>query len=94
MHSRYRLAEVIISTAGRDYGRYYLVVGIEGEKYVKIADGDKKKFEHPKCKNIKHLSGTGYVYKELALWLSRGKRIRNEDIKKAIKIYEKSKEAN
>lgn len=94
MDSQFRLAEVVVSTAGRDRGKYYLVVDIEDSQYVKVADGDKKKLKRPKRKNIKHLRATGYVIEEFAIWLSEGKRVRNEDIKKAIKEYEKNEEAN
>ncbi len=88
MESRYRLGEIIISTAGRDRGKYYLIVDIEDENYLKVADGDKKRIERPKRKNIKHLRSTGYIDEELLIWLSNGKRVRNEDLKKSLRDYE------
>lgn len=94
MYSHFRLGELVISTAGRDTGKYYLVVEIIDDKYVKISDGDKKKLEYPKRKNIKHLKSAGYVAEEISIWLSSGRRVRNEDIKKTIKKYEKNEEDN
>lgn len=93
MSSRYRLAEIVVSTAGRDRGKKYLVIGRSNENHIKLADGDKKRLEHPKVKNIKHLRSTGTVLEEISIWLSEGKRVRNEDVKKAIKDYEKNEEA-
>lgn len=94
MNCPYRLAEVVVSTAGRDQGKYYLVVGYDNVRYVLIADGDKKRFEHPKRKNPKHLRSACFVNEEISIWLANGKRIRNEDIKRAIQDYEKIEEAN
>ncbi len=90
----FRLGELVISTRGRDNGRYYLIVEIEDKRHVKLSDGDKKKIEYPKRKNIKHLQTTGYIVEEIGLRLSEGKRIRNEDLKKIIKDYQKDEEGN
>lgn len=93
MVNPYRLGEIVVSKAGRDTGKYYIVVGQENENYVKIADGDTRRIEAPKRKNVKHLYFTGDVMEELAIWLENKKRIRNEDLKRFIKDYEKNEEA-
>lgn len=89
----YRIGELVISRAGRDRGKYYFIVGWEKENFVKIANGDTRKIEGPKRKNVKHLRSTGVVYEELAIWLENKKKIRNEDLKRFIKNYEKNEEA-
>ncbi|NLJ84379.1 MAG: RNA-binding protein [Halanaerobiaceae bacterium] len=89
----YRIGELVISRAGRDRGKYYFIVGREKENFVKIANGDTRKIEGPKRKNVKHLRSTGVVYEELAIWLENKKKIRNEDLKRFIKNYEKNEEA-
>lgn len=95
MVSQSHLGEIVISRLGRDINKYYIIVGIENDSnYVKIADGFIKRIEHPKRKNIKHLIFTGDVIEELAIWLSKGKRTRNEDLKKFIKDYQINEEAN
>jgi len=88
MESLYQLGEIVVSTAGRDRGKLYLVVNIIDDNYIEVADGDKKRMERPKLKNIKHLRSTGYIDEELSIWLSSGKRVRNEDLKKRLKDYE------
>ncbi|MFI5359162.1 MAG: RNA-binding protein [Halanaerobiales bacterium] len=93
MVNPYRTGELVVSRAGRDSGKYYLVVGRENENYVKIANGATRKIENPKRKNIKHLRSTGVIYEELAIWLENKKKIRNEDLKRFIKNYEKNEEA-
>ena len=46
---------VVISTAGRDEGRTFLVVDSLDELYVLISDGDTHKMEKPKKKKRRHL---------------------------------------
>jgi ribosomal protein L14E/L6E/L27E len=40
---------------GRDAGQYAIIVRLADEKFVFLADGDKRKFDSPKKKNILHL---------------------------------------
>ncbi len=87
------LGEMVISTAGRDAGRYFVVISIIGDKYIEIADGDLRKIENPKRKNINHVKKTGYIYDELSIWLKEGKRVRNHDLKSIINKYLKNEEA-
>ncbi len=92
MHN-YQLGELVLSTAGRDSGRYFIIVEIVDDKFVKISDGDLRTIEDPKLKNIKHIKKTGEVEKELGKWLKEDRRVRNEDLKQFIKEYEKGKGA-
>lgn len=46
---------VVISRAGRDAGRCFVVLGVVDEQYVLIADGDLRKIAKPKKKKLKHL---------------------------------------
>ena len=89
----FELGEIVISTAGRDKGKYYLVVDIVDNKNIKLADGDSRKISQEKKKNIKHIKKTGYVAEELSQWLKEAKRVRNEDLKSIISDYAKNKEA-
>jgi large subunit ribosomal protein L14e len=49
------LGQIVHSKAGRDKGKYFVVVGIVDEEYVLIADGDLRKILNPKKKKEKHL---------------------------------------
>ena len=46
---------VVVSKAGRDEGRTFLVIESLDDEYVLIADGDTHKVEKPKKKKRKHL---------------------------------------
>ena len=93
MDYKLKLGEIVSSTAGRDAGRYFIVVDIIDDKYVWIADGDLHKVEDPKKKNIKHINKTEKVVEELTIWLRKNKRVRDEDLKRAVRDYEQNKEA-
>lgn len=89
----FELGEILKSNAGRDKDQYYLVTKIVNNKFIEVVDGKKRKMNNPKKKNIKHLEKTGFVAEELKLWLKKGKRVRNEDVKLVIKDFEDNKEA-
>ena len=46
---------VVLSTQGRDAGRYFIVLEVIDEHFVLMADGLTRKLDHPKKKKIKHL---------------------------------------
>ena len=46
---------VVLSTQGRDEGRYFIVLEVIDENYVLMADGLTRKIAHPKKKKVKHL---------------------------------------
>ena len=46
---------VVLSTQGRDEGRYFIVLAVIDENFVLMADGLTRKIDHPKKKKIKHL---------------------------------------
>ena len=46
---------VVLSTQGRDEGRYFVVLEVIDEDFVLMADGLTRKVDHPKKKKVKHL---------------------------------------
>lgn len=49
---------IVKSDAGRDQERFYVIVAVEND-WAFIADGKRRKLEHPKRKNPRHLKRTG-----------------------------------
>ncbi len=52
------VGDIVMATAGRDGGKYFLVVEAMGE-YVRIADGRLRKMSKPKLKKNMHLAKLG-----------------------------------
>ena len=46
---------VVLSTQGRDEGRYFIILKVIDEEFVLMADGLTRKIDHPKKKKVKHL---------------------------------------
>lgn len=51
------LGTVVVSSAGHDSGRWFVVTGADG-RFCCLADGKERKLAAPKKKNIRHISVT------------------------------------
>ena len=54
------VGRVVCSTAGRDKGKFLVVVGFSDE-YPLVADGKERPLKRPKLKNPKHLKKTNSI---------------------------------
>lgn len=87
--NEYKVGGYVISTAGHDSGKCYVIFLIDRE-YVYLVDGRIRKLSHPKKKKVKHVllleqSDTTLADKFL------NKTVKNEEIKRAIKLLHISK---
>ena len=78
------LGRMVISRAGRDAGKSFIVVNVVDKQFVEIADGDLRRLEKPKKKKIKHLNITDITAEEIALKFSNCSKVTNADIRKAL----------
>ncbi len=78
------LGTIVISKAGRDKMRSFIVVEIVDEHFVKIADGDLRKICNPKLKKTKHLNISKTVVSEIKEMLVDGLKVTDVQLKKAI----------
>lgn len=82
------IGNLAVSLAGHDKGQIYLIIREDGE-YVYLCDGRLKTTEQPKRKNRKHIQIIKRgVDQELAARLAKGESVRDEEIKRMIKLYE------
>lgn len=76
------------SLAGHDKNQIYIIIK-EDDEYVYLCDGRLKTLSEPKKKNKKHIQ---IIKKdmdaELAQKLIKGENVRDEEIKRTIKLYE------
>lgn len=73
---------VVISTAGRDEGRTFLVVDSLDELYVLISDGDTHKMEKPKKKKRRHLKLVTEPDNDIATRLSSGQPVFDHEVRR------------
>lgn len=79
----WRRGQLVRSLAGRDKGRYYLVLAAAGDNALLLADGRKRPVSRPKRKNIRHLQFTHQVAADL-LHKAEGAMVRDEEIRAAL----------
>jgi len=79
------LGKVVISKSGRDRGKAFVVVGVLNERFLIVCDGDIRKIENPKKKNIKHLNVTSMQAYDVLEYLRKSEKPPNHIIKKNIK---------
>lgn len=75
------LGSVVVSKAGRDQGRLFLVVAEVDEDFVMVANGRLRGMDRQKKKRRKHLKPTGQVVEELRDRLSQGKPVEDHELR-------------
>ena len=82
-----KIGEFAKSKAGHDKDKIYVIINIEGE-YVYLVDGKIRLIANPKKKkDCRRGQEHGQHHEELFHKLQNGEMIRDEDIKRAIKLY-------
>ena len=76
-------ATVVISTAGRDKGEPFFVLGTEGD-FLLLADGKLRPVERPKRKRRKHVVLRRADGGELSRRIRSNESITNSELRKAI----------
>jgi large subunit ribosomal protein L14e len=79
------LGQIVHSKAGRDKGEFFIVVGMSGDEYVLISDGDIRKIENPKKKKVKHLVFHDMMARDIKAKIEANIKINNSYIRNAIK---------
>lgn len=82
-----QVGTIVYSVRGRDSGRFYIVVEIVDDKYIKIADGELRRIEKPKLKQIKHIKSDGESIPRLAEKLREGTKIFDAEIRSALRSF-------
>ncbi|OPJ60650.1 KOW domain-containing RNA-binding protein [Clostridium oryzae] len=80
------IGRIVISKAGRDKGKYFIVVGAVDEYYVLIADGKLRPGSKPKKKKLRHLEITDIIANEIADSILCGNKLTDSMIRQYLKI--------
>ncbi|WP_339060618.1 KOW domain-containing RNA-binding protein [Tepidibacillus marianensis] len=83
----FQVGEIVQIIQGREMGKYGIILGFENERFLLIADGDKRKFDKPKKKNIRHVKSTGYVSKDAISSLEETGKLTNGKMRFIIHDY-------
>ena len=75
------VGSVVISKAGRDQGRPFVVMQEIDNDFVMVCNGALRGVEHLKKKRRKHLKPTGIVIAELRSRLAEGRAVENHEVR-------------
>lgn len=80
------------SRAGRDKGRMFVIVGLVNDNFVLLSDGDLRKMEDPKVKNLKHIHFTNMTADKVLEYLLKGEIPGNHVVRKNLKVLLEARE--
>ena len=75
------IGSVVISRAGRDRGRPFIVVGVLDDDFVMVANGALRKMDRQKKKRRRHLKPTGTVVQAVRERLAEGRPIEDHELR-------------
>lgn len=81
------LGRVVEIMRGRDRGLTCIVVGQEADRFVFLADGDKRRAEKPKKKNVLHVRNTAHIAHEVLDELREQGKVSNAKLRYAVRVY-------
>jgi len=83
-----QLGQVVRVTKGRDVDKYAVIIKILDNRFVLIADGDKRKYDRPKKKNLHHIALMDYISLEINNSLLETGRVTNGKLRFTIAKFE------
>ncbi|MFD2131151.1 RNA-binding protein [Pseudogracilibacillus auburnensis] len=82
-----QLGQIVRITKGREQNQYAVVINILDDRFVSLADGEKRKYDRPKRKNVNHIAGTPFISSEVRNSLLETNRVSNGKLRFAIAKY-------
>ncbi|MGE5573432.1 MAG: RNA-binding protein [Bacillota bacterium] len=83
-----RPGQVVVSIAGRDRGRRYIVLHVIDDTFVTVADGTYRRVFNPKKKNVRHLMATRKVDGGVGSKVLAGVRVTDEEVRQALRAVD------
>jgi large subunit ribosomal protein L14e len=81
------IGRIVQCTKGRDQGQYGIIIELIDERFVRIADGDKRKIDRAKKKNLNHLELIDYIADEVKGSFIETGRVTNGKLRYAITSF-------
>ena len=76
-------SNIVRSNAGRDKGKLFVVLAVEGE-YLLLADGKSRKVESPKRKKRRHAERVEVQHTRVAEKIKGGEKITNSELRRTL----------
>ena len=79
-------SNIVRSVAGRDQGKLFIVLAVEGE-YLLLADGKSRKVESPKRKKRRHVLFVAADDSRLSDKIKSEEKITNSELRRTLAAY-------
>lgn len=79
-------SNIVRSNAGRDQGKLFCVMNVEGE-YLLLADGKSRKVELPKRKKRRHVLFVADDDTRLSAKIRGEEKVTNSELRRALAVY-------
>ena len=79
-----QIGQLVRVVQGRERGQFAVIIKIVDNQYVLLADGDKRKYDRPKTKNINHIQLLENVSPEVRDSLLKTNRVSNGKLRFAV----------
>lgn len=87
------IADVVVSTMGRDQGECFYVIGVEAQ-YVLLANGRNRTLEKPKRKKCRHIEKVLRSETRVAGKLRSGDKVLNGELRRDLASLSRDMQAN
>lgn len=82
-----QVGSVVKSIKGHDKDKFFVVIEIVDDNFVKIVDGKTRKISTPKMKKVKHLQSNGEILEKVQQIVFQKALLYDKIIKIALKKY-------
>ncbi|CAM4482855.1 KOW domain-containing RNA-binding protein [Paenibacillus tarimensis] len=87
MESAVAIGRIVKVLRGKGQDGLAVIIGIVDDRFVLIADGDKRRFDDPKKKSLLHLELTEAISSEVVNSMQETGRVTNAKLRFAIQKY-------
>ena len=87
------ISDVVLSTTGRDKGKIFYVIGIEGD-FLFLANGKDRTLDRPKRKKQKHVQKVLRSETRVAVKLLNGDKVLNSELRKELAFLSRDMQSN
>ena len=87
------ISDVVVSTAGRDLGKLFYVVGTD-PVYLMLANGKDRTLDKPKRKKRKHVQKVLRAETRVAAKLASGSKVLNSELRRDLAFFSRGLQSN
>ena len=87
------VSDVVLSTTGRDKGKIFFVIGIEGDMLL-LVNGKDRTLDKPKRKKQKHVQKVLRIETRVAAKLQSGDKVLNSELRKELAFLGRELQSN